>query len=165
MNDQELLELCNEYLSYNPETGVFIWIKAGPMKVVGRVAGNKSCVGYWRIGLKSKRYQAHKLAYLMHYGYIPKLIDHIDQCKTNNAILNLRPCTASQNCSNRDYKKGLYRGVHQNGSNWGVRIRVDNKEVWLGTYKNIHEAARVYNEAATKNHGEFASLNIIVGEI
>jgi hypothetical protein len=38
---------------------------------------------------------------------------------------------------------------------------VDNEMIYLGQHKTEEEAARVYNEAALKYHGDFAKLNEI----
>jgi hypothetical protein len=38
-------------------------------------------------------------------------------------------------------------------------MQADGKYIWIGTFHSELEAARAYNEAALKHHGEFASLN------
>ena len=42
-----------------------------------------------------------------------------------------------------------------------MSISVNNKTVTVGQYANEIDAAKAYNEAAIKYHGEFANLNII----
>lgn len=56
-----------------------------------------------------------------------------------------------------------YRGVtwFRETKKWTVKIKVNNKTINLGYYKNKEDAARVYNEAAIKYLGDRAKLNQI----
>ena len=38
-------------------------------------------------------------------------------------------------------------------------IRANGKKMWLGYFETEIDAARVYDEAAKKYHGDFAMLN------
>lgn len=42
---------------------------------------------------------------------------------------------------------------------WSATIVVDRKQIWLGRHESPEAAARAYDEAARKYHGEFAWLN------
>lgn len=91
-------------------------------------------------------------------------IDHINLNKTDNRIENLRICNKSKNMMNkgalRNNKSG-YKGVHFDKSRlkYKVDIGFDGKRKCIGRYSDIIEAARAYNTAALKYHGEFACLN------
>jgi hypothetical protein len=55
------------------------------------VAGVKTAKkGFWRIGINGKKYYCHDIIYLMHYGFVPKNIKHIDGNKANNQLCNLQ---------------------------------------------------------------------------
>jgi hypothetical protein len=56
-----------------------------------------------------------------------------------------------------------YRGVSHDkrGSNYEAYIHVANKKVYLGNFKDKKEAAKAYNIAARKYHGELAYQNEI----
>ena len=91
------------------------------------------------------------------------VIDHIDRNGLNNTRDNIRACTPSQNQANRRVwiKKTSSRflGVikHQNG--WLSSITKNRIRMTIGCFKDEIEAAKAYNEAAIKHHGEFATLN------
>lgn len=92
-------------------------------------------------------------------------VDHINGNRVDNRLANLRVCTAQQNSINRisHGSESGWRGVFRSGRTckWQARICVRQKEIYLGTYINPIDAARAYNEAAIRYHGEFARLNTI----
>lgn len=53
--------------------------------------------------------------------------------------------------------KSSYKLTEENAA----YINVDNKRIYLGLFLIKEDAARAYNIAAIKYHGEFAQLNII----
>jgi len=90
--------------------------------------------------------------------------DHIDRNPLDNRRCNLRPATSSQNGYNRDRHKNNtsgYTGVcwARRKGKWRAQIRVNKKLKHLGYYDDLKEAARVYDKAALKYHGDFATLN------
>jgi hypothetical protein len=92
------------------------------------------------------------------------VVDHKNGNRLDNRRSNIRVCTPGQNqynrgklCTNKTGYKGVY---HQKKFNtWLVAIGVNGKLRYVGSYKTKIEAARAYNEAALKYHGEFARLN------
>ena len=44
---------------------------------------------------------------------------------------------------------------------WHSNISVNNKTIHLGRFKNIKDAAKIYNQAALKYFGDFDILNNI----
>lgn len=110
----------------------------------------------------------------MHHLILPPadglITDHIDRNGLNNTRKNLRRVTHSENNLNRSvprqYKKTKgtdYKGVYWNraAKKWVCEICHDGKKDYLGLFVNALDAARAYNEAALKYHGEFAMLNVI----
>ena len=95
-------------------------------------------------------------------------VDHIDSNKLNNLRSNLRICTQKLNCCNRSKGEGKYsssfKGVFKNKTmpnRWCAKIKVDGKNIYLGTFIMEPEAAEAYNNAAIKFFGEYAKVNII----
>lgn len=105
----------------------------------------------------------NRVPILMHrliMGFPVGITDHINGNGLDNRINNLRIATSSQNCINRKFpnKLGL-RGVSRNASGYLARIKFQNKCYCLGTSADPKDAARAYDEAAKRLHGEFAVLN------
>jgi hypothetical protein len=115
------------------------------------------------INNQSKGYKLHREV----MGVVDSLkhIDHIDGNRLNNQKANLRICNATQNQQNRvgvqANNKSGYKGVSwcRRSKKWMAQIRVNTKTKFLGYYTDPKEAAKVYNQNATKYFGEFAHLN------
>ena len=93
-------------------------------------------------------------------------VDHINGDTLDNRKSNLRLCTNAENLRNQSKhrrNKSGFKGVVRNGNNWQAKIRVNNKTIYLGTFKTPVEAAKKYDEYVIKYHGEFARLNFPKG--
>lgn len=125
--------------------GVPYWRKPGMGRPVGKPAGVVNGRGYRQVGVTwdgvLRRYYWHRLAYYLHTGEQPPIVDHIDGNRANNHISNLRGCTHKDNLqfSNvRKYRKAReasrvapFPGVqwHKGGGAWGARVKRDGKFV------------------------------------
>ena len=94
------------------------------------------------------------------------LVDHFNHNTLDDRRTNLRLASSFQNQCNVPGKKrknssSKYRGVSRNkrSPGWIARIQVNGKRIALGTFKTRREAARAYDSAARKYHGQFATLN------
>jgi hypothetical protein len=95
-------EQSREQLDYNPETGEFRWKVPRNGVIVGAKAGTDCHDGYISIRIFGKRYMAHRLAWLHHYGEWPiGGLDHINGQRWDNRIVNLRLATPKQSAANR----------------------------------------------------------------
>jgi hypothetical protein len=116
---------------------------------------------YLAVMYKYKEYYVHQIVYLMHYGYIPKVIDHIDGNGLNNNISNLRACTQAQNCQNskkrKDNSSGV-KGVYWNTTRkkWIADFIFNGQRKILGQFDSLEIAKQVIEKARKKYHGEFA---------
>lgn len=95
-----------------------------------------------------------------------KIIDHINHNTLDNRKENLRICVNAENCRNMNKPKhgvtSVYKGVRKYRNNkYSVCIKYNKKQIHIGYYDSEIEAAKAYDKAALKYHGEFAKLNII----
>jgi len=98
---------------------------------------------------------------------VPKgmVIDHINQDGMDNRSANLRAATRAQNLHNRKKSSrpcsSKYKGVswHKSLFKWQAAIMFENKRIYLGCFNSEIDAAKAYDEAAKKYHGQFACLN------
>lgn len=153
-----------EVLSYDPDTGIFVWKKAlNDHIIVGSQAGYRND-GYINIGLHGSTFRAHRLAFIYMTGTCPEEVDHIDMDRSNNRWTNLRAALRSQNNANRRKQPGSKsssKGVHWEAavSAWCARIAVaPRKRIVLGYFPTEAEAHAAYVEAAKVHYGEFARL-------
>lgn len=110
----------------------------------------------------AKRHDGKKVI-PMHYDILRKAVrvDHKDRNPLNYCKTNLRPCTFAQNMQNKvqPTSKSGFRGVYKFKDKWQAIITHANTRVYLGCYSSANLAAKAYNTAAEKYHGEFAILN------
>ncbi|MFH1370912.1 MAG: AP2 domain-containing protein [Planctomycetota bacterium] len=96
------------------------------------------------------------------------LVDHKNCNSLDNRRENLRLATRSQNMYNKSKTKkktsSRFIGVCYNKSRrkWEVRIYCQRRKIWLGRFDSEIDAAKAYDLAAIKYHGEFAHLNFPV---
>jgi hypothetical protein len=89
--------------------------------------------------------------------------DHANGNPLDNRRSNLRAATPRQNNQNR--RKGRtrsgsrFKGARRKRGRWAAFIKVDGREIQLGTFHDSERAARAYDEAARLYFGEFACVN------
>ena len=93
------------------------------------------------------------------------LVDHINHNGLDNRKANLRLATCAQNTYNRRCfrkdKSSKYKGLswRKQRKIWAVTICYKRKNIIVGYFEDEKQAAKAYDKAAKKYHGEFASLN------
>jgi hypothetical protein len=121
------------------------------------------------VGRNSKVDEGHKRVILMHrqiMGEPDCWVDHRNRNRLDNRKINLRLATPSQSNMNKVAHKdnqfglkGVCRNYNRRGSDkkpYRARISVNGKEKHLGTFETKEEAAKAYELAAPRFHGEFS---------
>lgn len=145
-------------LHYDPETGIFT------CKITGKSPmGTPHSQGYLCIYVTGEQFLAHRLAWAMSNNEQPNTIDHINGDKSDNRLQNLRSVSAVENYRNQKKRartKNDHVGVHwrDDRGTWLVRITVDKRSLYVGSYADLNEAITARREAEIKhgfheNHG------------
>lgn len=160
-NDARLVdvEALRSILSYDPQTGLFTWIKqVGTQGIIGRVAGSSITKGYRSIKIAGVRYMAHRLAWLYVHGIWPAdQIDHINGCTSDNRMANLREANSVENQQNRAINTnnvsgypGVCWNIHRR--KWQADIRIGARRIYLGLFATAEAAGAAYDSAKAIHH-------------
>mgnify|MGYP003706390801 CR=1 FL=1 len=156
---------ARHFLSYNPFTGDLKWKNPRARRVKpGDSAGNSNPNGYISVAVKSCSYQAHRLAWLIHYGRWPKHhIDHVNGDTRDNRIRNLREVSHAENCRNQKLHSTNSSGVvgvswYKPIQKWRARITVNGRDIHLGCFTQKPDAIAARKAADVEygfhpNHG------------
>jgi hypothetical protein len=163
MNQPNLTQAqVREMFSY--AEGKLFWRKKASQKtVVNSEAGTfRKTDGYRQIMLNKHIYRTHRLIYLYHHGWIPELIDHINQNISDNRIENLRPATRAENAYNSKLRIDNTSGVKgvtwcKNKRKWMARLYAEKKCLNLGRFADVKDAISAVMFARAMHHGAFAS--------
>ena len=96
---------------------------------------------------------------MYHHGWLPIEVDHIDTCRTNNSIENLRAATSSQNQHNKRLQSNNTSGAKNVSyclGKWEVKLKVNKKQINIGRFDNFELAQLAAIMAREKYHGDFA---------
>ena len=131
----------------------------------GSVAGSIDKDGYYIIHVDGRKYRAHRLVYLYFNGKHPvNDIDHMDGCRTNNRVENLRDVTRAVNMQNL---KGAHKDCSSKiiGAYFDKRnsthfssIMKNGERIFIGTFRSAKDAGEAYIESKRVIHAEGGML-------
>lgn len=157
-------ELLQSRLSYDADTGLFVWLESPRAGQVGKVAGTLDrSTGYLRISIDNRIFYAHRLAWLYVHGVFPlSQIDHINRCRTDNRLANLREATPFDNGANLSRKVNNTSGVPGvsrcgRSGKWVAYINRGGKKFGLGEYGDFLDAVCARKSAESRVFGQFAA--------
>lgn len=132
-------------LRYNLESPSGLsWTTHGKSRKSNLVAGTKDSRGYWKVSIKDKVYQAHRIVWLLCNRSIMKesVINHIDSNTSNNNIENLEECTQAENCR---------RKIIHKSEKTGILLHVVNGcEYWRAQHHDIYDKLHMKNFSVKK---------------
>lgn len=162
------VEELRKLLRYVPETGKLYWRKRGNPQFDAQRAGKEAFIsqrkGYKRGEIGGVTLSAHTVAWAIHYGTPPASdLDHINHCRSDNRIENLRLASLEINAKNRSKSKTNTSGVtgvswHKSTGKWCAYIGVNGKPKNLGRFHRKEDAIKARLEAEIRygfhmNHG------------
>ena len=148
-----------ELFYYDANSGIFTRrVSTNHSAIAGTVAGTDDGAGYLRITIDKKRYRVHRLAWLFVYGVFPTLeLDHINQNKSDNRIVNLRVVNKSENqqntkapATNTSGVKGVY--WNKAAKKWQAQFCFKGKLMYLGIFSCLQAATLAYQKAISSFH-------------
>lgn len=157
---------AQELVSYDSETGVFVWkldARRGSRRK-GERAGRipSSHLNYVTMRLDGRNQFAHRLAWLFMTGGFPRgEVDHINGDRHDNRWANLRLATRNQNSHNarrRADNSSGYKGVSYvpRLRKYEAYIAEGKRRLSLGCFEDPRVAHAVRNWAAELLHGDYA---------
>ncbi len=155
-------ELLQELFCYRDDGELVYRMDVGRTKAGSTTGKNIGADGYRRITIKRRNFKLHRAIFLLHHGWLPKLVDHINQNKADCRIENLRAASASQNTAYKPkFRTGhsKYKGVSKKRNKWQATIVKDYKHIHLGNFECQLVAAFAYDKKAKEIYGEFAWTN------
>jgi hypothetical protein len=119
---------------------IWRWMKTSKdWKQIGSLDNN----GYLTIQLNNKQYRLHRIIAMVYLDLnitdTKRLVDHIDRCRTNNNVCNLRLVPPQQNRFNTCSK-----GYHKVYNKWRVRITLNYNIVYQKYWENEEDAVADY---------------------
>lgn len=146
-------EEVRNLLRYDAETGRLYWLprrskgaEGFNAKWAGAEAFTASRSGY-RVGnINQRTFTAHRVIWALVHGVWPSAdIDHINGCRSDNRLSNLRSVSRTENLRNLGMSSrntsgvtGVYRNAHT--WKWSAKISVGNRSKHLGYFATRDEA-------------------------
>ena len=160
-------DLIAKVLKYDALSGTLIWIsnlhskRAIPNSRAGSLVKS---TGYRNISLFGRTYLEHQLIWFICNGVWPSgQIDHINQIRDDNRIVNLRDVSKADNARNRSRNPNSKLGEHgiwfnQRTNKYVAEITLNGKKVYQKSFDDIDEAiearkAKSLELGFHENHG------------
>lgn len=142
-------ELIAKVLKYDALSGTLIWISNLHSKRVvpnSRAGSLVKSTGYRNISLFGRTYLEHQLIWFICNGVWPKgQIDHINQIRDDNRIVNLRDVSKADNARNRSRNPNSKLGEHgiwfnMRTNKYVAEITLNGKKVYQKSFDDIDVA-------------------------
>ena len=132
--------------------GALYWRKS-PSNCVkaGSRAGRKTQT-YRQVKVNNVAYVEHRLVWSWHHGPIPEgmVVDHINDCKTDNRIENLQLLTDRENASKARTEPGRLRNTTPKGKRWAAQGKIGGKTTYVGMFDTQEEAHAAFQNFVKK---------------
>lgn len=136
--------------SYSPKTGILTRKSTG--KQCNTLRKRKG-LAYYQTTVGYKSYLVHRISFLLHFGYLPKSVDHINGVGTDNRPENLRDgdnCVNGQNRMLSDKSKTMVKGVLFRRKRGDYQVTCGGK--YIGYAKTLFDAVCIRKSYEIKNN-------------
>ena len=154
-------QMLNELFEYR-DGEIYYKVSRSRNKAGSKAGTYRKHDNAYQVIIGGKHYLVHRVVFMLHHGYMPEMVDHIDGNRANNKIENLRQADVNQNAQNAVKRKDNTSGVK--GVNWSkvdkcwrVRVQCKNKRIDFGGYQDLEFADLVSQMAREKYHGAYAN--------
>lgn len=158
--------LVDSMFEIHPDEGKIFWknVSKHHIGLNRKEAGGPSSARgktYWVVSIHGKKYKRSRIIFLHVHGNISsQCLDHINGNSLDDRISNLREASFCQNCQNvkeKSKKSGLPMGIRTMASGkYQARISVNGRQIHLGCYETVEEAASVYQKKRKEFFNDFA---------
>jgi hypothetical protein len=146
------LETLLDLFFYDPKTGMLIW------RITNRIAGVKIYQNEkphsMTIKIGTLQYKIHRIIWKLMTGSDPAVtVDHIDRNPFNNKWKNLREATFVEQLYNTGVHKNNFsgsRGIELRRGMYRARIKIDGKDITIGSYRTLERAIQARLEYIEK---------------
>jgi hypothetical protein len=144
--------------------GKLYWkISRSTRDITGKEAGYINH-GYRMVMIDGRNWRVHRIVFLMHHGFMPDMIDHINTDRSDNRIENLRAADEKTNSYNAGLRKDNVSGVKgvswdKNRNKWVVRISL-NRKINQWYVDCFDKACEIAKAARAELHGEYANHGV-----
>ena len=161
-------EDLKKILSYNPETGIFIWLlSTSPNQKIGNIAGCIREKKYRIIQLNGLKYYSHRLAWFYMTGNWPKEeLDHINGIKDDDRFVNLREVSRLENnwnsCKPKTNTTGIKGITNYKERYWYAKVtckRINYEKTFPFTEEGKEQAIRWLKNTRESLHGDYTRHN------
>lgn len=150
-------EVQGETTVVTTRAGRTFFVDTADLEQVKRYSWCYSKTGYLVANIGGRVVKLHRYLLQPDDGVI---VDHINGDPADNRRCNLRLCTNTQNSRNSSASKNSSTGVlgvkRVKGGKYVAQITVDRKQITIGRYTTIEEAAAARQEAERRYFKEFA---------
>jgi hypothetical protein len=149
---------------FDYKDGSLYWkVQKAPHVKIGAKVGSPAH-GYETVMVDGRNWRIHRLVFLMHHGYLPKIIDHINNNRSDNRIENLRAADDNQNAHNQVLRSNNVSGIkgvswNKDKQKWAVRVN-HNKKTYQKYVQDLELAELVAIEMRSKYHGKYANNGV-----
>lgn len=156
------IETLRQHLVYDSEQGKIYSLHSRGNIKAGKELGTSNGEGYKTLNLLGQTFFLHRVAFAMHNGFWPEMVDHINGDREDNRAINLRASNKYLNARNASAKNGArFRGACKRSFGWEVSIMSEGKQIYIGRFRDEVEAAYAYDLASLKYHGEYGRRNFL----